>query len=263
MASSGFELYIYNQLRKGGFSSNINNIYYDSTTTLEQYLNALEQYVYDLDVNDIHYDSTTTLGEYLNALDVNDIHYDSTTTLVEYLNTLDVNDIYYDSTTTLKEYLDSLVTSPSIISSSIITVNDIQLDSINFGSDYGNFAGQIKSIDFDESIDGSIWFNFETSQNCSLNAIYSNNSGSSGRVLLNYEIYIHTQSQVATSPNSVGNISIIANSNNLGVRYKHTDFLSITDITTPSTVSIKLTRQASNILDTMNGTFQLINLSLS
>ena len=157
-----------------------------------------------------------------------------------------------------------------------IRPNDMRLDDTATGSDEGTAWNIISTVDFDNAIDGSVWFSFkfpdswETTSDIRFTIQYSCDGVDNGQA-----IYFNTQTWVVDdgntpipgSPNN-NNYDVIttsaANTNALTDLALTNGKVDLVDLgINTSTIMVKLTRESTHVTDTYGGTFQIMAVQVS
>ena len=191
----------------------------------------------------------------------------------------DINLYWVDTNTTPSSWKyhngSSWVSFLSSISVIDIRPSDMRLDGTNIGSDNSVIWNIISAIDFDSDDDGSIWFSFKfpqswnTTSDINFTIQYSCNGNDPLKVvMLNSQTWVINDGDIPAfgSPNNTNSDSIATSVSNIDTIRDFTLVFGKVDnadlTSTTNTVVVKLTREASNVLDTYTGTFQLISVQL-
>jgi len=143
-----------------------------------------------------------------------------------------------------------------------------KLDDTTIGSDHGSAFSLIETIDFSSSFDGGCWVSFifpdtlDSSEDITLTMYYHlSGAGASTNVRLKIDQWV---TAIGVTPligtptaSNVDNVSIIAGDDG-EIRSKTLSVIANANITDNAIITLKITRESSNVLDTYNGTFQML-----
>ncbi len=156
-----------------------------------------------------------------------------------------------------------------------IRPTDMRIDYVNLGCDKGTAFEIISTVEFNNVLDGSIWFSFkfpdswDITKDIIFDIQYNCDGIDNGK-----NIYFNTQTWVINAGDTP-NISSPNNNNYDNIVTALTNSNVLADLTLPTgkipasnltintnTIVVKLTRESTHITDTYGGTFQIVAVQI-
>ena len=146
--------------------------------------------------------------------------------------------------------------------------NIFKLDDVNVGSERGSAFSMMETIDFSSTIDGSAWVSFifpdtlDSDSDIDLTMFYHlNGTGATKNVRLKIDQWVTaigvTPDSGTPTDSNIDDVAVIIGDDG-EIRSKVLSVIANANITDNTIVTLKITRESSNVLDTYDGTFQML-----
>ena len=243
-------------------TSSLIDILFDPTSVKGYYnTSKVKSDIIDLVHSNIE-DSTSTLS--LEIIDLIGENFDN----IEETKTIINNEIINSSTDIHSSIID-IIDSRSQKFPIEIKVNEMEIDNTDHECEYGSAFGMVKTMDFPKSDDGAVWFScdipngFDQDSTSHINFdIIFNDSGIGPvyNIILNTKIWVVGDNEYPNILNPDHNTDNSVPTSSSGTKRRETLTVSIDKFQDNDTIIFKLKRSSTNVLDTYNGTFQLISV---